>query len=311
MTLKEKLAQGRFVVTAEVTPPLSASAEKLLKRVEPLLGLVDAINVTDAPAARPYTSSFAAAAILARAGIEPIVQVTCRDRNRIALISDLLGAAAQGIENLLVLHGDDPSKGDMPDAKPVYDLDTRGLISLARQMSEERELPSGRRIEPAPRFFIGCADTVVEPRGGWSPTGLEAKIAAGARFAQSQFCFDLDLAGRYVDRLVHAGVLARLDFILGVGPLVSAEQARIMNENLFGVSIPAAVIDRLESATDAREEGLAICAELIAGLRRVEGVSGVHIMAPAQLPERIAEVIRAAGLKLPARMRPAGSHGTP
>lgn len=300
MTLKDKLAQSRFVVTAEVTPPLSASAEGLLKRVEPLADLVDAINVTDAPAARPYPSSFAAAAILAREGIEPIAQITCRDRNRIALVSDLLGAAAQGVENLLVLHGDEPANGDMPEAKAVYDLDTRGLILLARDMSRDGKLPSGRRIDPPPRFFIGCADTITDPQDGWQPSGLEAKMAAGARFAQTQFCFDLDLAGRYFDRLRREGILQRLPMIVGLGPLLSAGQARFMNESLFGVSIPPRIIARLERATDERNEGLAICAELITGLKDIDGVAGVHIMAPAQSTARIAEVIRASGLRPPA-----------
>lgn len=294
MTLKDKLARGRFVVTAEITPPLSASADALLKRAEPLVGLVDAVNVTDAPAARPAMSSFAAAAILAREGIEPVMQVTCRDRNRIALASDLLGAAAQGVTNLLILHGDEPANGDMPDAKPVYDLDSRAVMALARDMSQKGALPSGRRIESPPAFFIGCADTPIDPPGGWRPTGLEAKIAAGARFAQTQFCFDLGLARRYLARLSEAGITDRLELIVGLGPLLSAKQARFMHDTLYGVSIPDAVIARLEAAKDERAEGLAICAELIDGFRGLAGVAGVHVMAPAQSPDAIAEAIRAA-----------------
>jgi methylenetetrahydrofolate reductase (NADPH) len=297
MTLQDKLAGGEFVVTAEVTPPLSASAEALLARVQPLAGLVDAVNVTDAASARPAMSSFAAAAILAREGVEPVLQITCRDRNRIALAGDLLGAAAQGIENLLILHGDDPASGDMPDARPVYDLDSRDLMALARDMSETGALPSGRRIEPAPKFFIGCADTALDPPSDWVPDRLQDKIAAGARFAQMQFCFDPDLARRYFARLKETGITGQLDFLVGIGPLLSVRQARYMRDNLFGVSIPDTIIARLEAARDERAEGLAICAELVAGLTSIEGVAGVHFMAPAQSPHALADAIRASGLR--------------
>ena len=256
MTFRDKLAGRKFVITAEVSPPLSASADALIARVAPLAGLVDAVNVTDAPAARATMSSFAAAAILARHGLEPILQITCRDRNRIALAGDLLGAAAQGVENLLILHGDDPGVGDMPEAKPVYDLDSRGLMALARDMSNGA-LPSGRRIDPAPRFFIGCADTAVDPPADWQPNGLQAKIAAGARFAQLQFCFDLDLARRYFARLQQTGIGEQLAFLVGVGPLLSARQARHMRDNMFGIAIPDAIVERLDAAADQRAEGLA------------------------------------------------------
>jgi methylenetetrahydrofolate reductase (NADPH) len=297
MTLQTRLAGGTFVITAEVTPPLSASADALLARAAPLAGLVDAINVTDAAGARPAMSSFAAAAILAREGLEPVLQITCRDRNRIALASDLLGAAAQGIENLLILHGDDPATGDMPDAKPVYDLDSRGVMALARDMGENGTLPSGRAIEPPPRFFIGCADTPLDPPADWAPKGLEGKIAAGARFAQMQFCFDPALARRYFARLRQAGITERLSFIVGIGPLLSARQARYMHDHLFGISVPDALIERLEAARDERAEGLAICNELIGELASIEGVAGVHFMAPAQSPQAIADAIRASGLR--------------
>src|SRR5690606_16041141 len=227
-TLEEKLEAGTFVITAEVTPPLSASPDALLEAAAPLRGLVDAVNVTDAPGARATMSSFAAAAILAGNGFEPILQTTCRDRNRIAMAGDLLGAAAQGVRNLLVLHGDDPQAGDMPEAKPVYDLDSRGVMALARDMRETGTLPSGREIRPAPHFFIGCADTPFDPPDDFTPAGLEAKIAAGARFAQTQFCFEPQVAGRYFGWLADHGVTARLRIIAGIGPLRSAGQARYM-----------------------------------------------------------------------------------
>jgi methylenetetrahydrofolate reductase (NADPH) len=296
-SLESKLAGGAFVVTAEITPPLTSSATALLERVKPLRGLVDAVNVTDAASARPALSSFAAAAILAREGIEPILQITCRDRNRIALAGDLLGAAAQDVSNLLILHGDDPKVGDMAEAKPVHDLDSRGVMMLARDMRDTGTLPSGREIIPSPHYFIGCADSPLDPPEGWTPKGLATKIAAGAQFAQTQFCFDPDIARRYFARLAECGITDRLRFIVGVGPLLSAKQARFMNEKLFGVAIPPRIIDRLDRAADQRTEGRTICVEIMHALRDIPGVGGVHIMAPMQAPEAIAETILASGLR--------------
>jgi methylenetetrahydrofolate reductase (NADPH) len=295
--LQRRLSAGEFVVTAEVTPPLSADAGALLAKAAPLRGRVDAVNVTDAAGARAAMSSFAAAAILAGNGIEPVLQVTCRDRNRIALACDLLGAAAQGVNNLLILHGDEPAGGDQPEAAPVYDLDSRAVMALARQMRDEAMLPSERRIEPPPHFFIGAADTPRDPEADWRPTGLEAKAAAGADFVQTQFCFDLDMAERYFARLREFGVTDRLAFIVGVGPIASARSARWMRDNLFGVSVPDAVIARLEQAEDPAAEGRRIAIEMIQGLRTIPGVSGVHLMAPLQKIETLALVIDEAGLR--------------
>ena len=208
-----------------------------------------------------------------------------------------LSALRHGIENLLILHGDDPATGDMPDAKPVYDLDSRGVMALARDMSENGTLPSGRAIEPPPRFFIGCADTPIDPPADWAPQALEGKIAAGARFAQMQFCFDPALARRYFARLRETGITEKLSLLVGIGPLLSARQARYMHDNLFGICVPDAIIARLEAARDERAEGLAICAELIGELAGIDGVAGVHFMAPAQSPQAIADAIRTAALR--------------
>lgn len=207
----------------------------------------------------------------------------------------VLGAAAQGVRNLLVLHGDDPKTGDMPEAKPVYDLDSRAVMSLARDMRDTGRLPSGREIISPPQFFIGCADAPIDPPEDWEPKGLKGKIAAGAQFAQTQFCFDAGLAERYFARLEELGITRRLRIIAGIGPLLSAKQARFMNEKLFGVSIPSRIIDRLDAASDPRAEGQVICIELIERLRAMKCVSGVHIMAPLQAPEAIAETIRLGG----------------
>jgi methylenetetrahydrofolate reductase (NADPH) len=290
-TLEEKIRGGRFVITAEIVPPLSAAPAKLLAEAELLKGKVDAINVTDAAAGKTSMSSFAAAAILAANGYEPILQVTCRDRNRIALAGDLIGAAAQGIRNLLILKGDDPKGGDQPDAKPVFDFDSGQLLALARDLRDKGALPSGRKVEPPPRFFIGGADVPRRPDANWKAAPLLAKIEAGAGFVQTQFCFDLDVARAYIGRLREEGIVDRLAVIIGVGPIRSAKSARWMNENLFGVHVPEATIQRLEGAKDQAAEGREICAELIAGLREIRGVAGAHVMAPAQGPEAIAQVL--------------------
>ena len=294
-TLKEKIGRGEFVITAEIVPPLSAAPDKLLAEAAHLRGLVDAINVTDAAAGRTTMSSFASAALLVAGGYEPILQVTCRDRNRIALAGDLLGAAAQGIRNLLILKGDDPKGGDQPDAKPVFDLDSAALMQLARDMRDNGALPSDRKIDSPPQFFIGGADVPRRPDEKWNPGGLLAKIKSGAGFVQTQFCFDLDLARAYIERLHEDGIIERLGVIIGVGPIRSAKSARWMNENLFGVHVPDATIARLEAAADQAAEGRKICAELIAGLREIRGVAGAHIMAPAQGPDAIEAVLRSAG----------------
>jgi methylenetetrahydrofolate reductase (NADPH) len=295
-TLARLLAAGDFVVTAEVTPPLSADAGALIAKAAPLKGLADAVNVTDAAGARAAMSSFAAAAILVREGIEPVLQLTCRDRNRIAIAGDLIGAAAQGVRNMLVLYGDAPERGDQPEAKPVHDLDSRAVMSLARQMRDQGTLPSGRKIEPPPQLFIGAADTPFDPPPDWQPKGLLSKVEAGADFTQTQFCFDLAVTGRYMARLAEAGLTERIKVILGVGPLASARSARWMNDNLHGVTVPAAVIERLEGAADPAAEGRGLCVELIQGLKEIPGVAGVHVMAPLQGAEAIAQVIEESGV---------------
>ena len=287
------------MVTAEVTPPLSASAETFLARALPLKDKADAVNVTDAAGARAAMSSFAAAAILKANGIDPVLQVTCRDRNRIAMVGDLVGAAAQGVSNLLVLYGDDPAKGDQPEAKAVHDLDSRAVMTMVRQMRDEGTfIEGGRAIEPRPSYFIGGADTPLNPPPDWEPKGLLGKAAAGADFIQTQFIFDLDLARAYFSRLRDCGVTDRLKFIVGVGPLASARSARWMDTNLHGVTVPEAVIERLERADDEAAEGRRLCIELIQGMQEIPGISGVHVMAPLQKMDAIARVIDESGVRV-------------
>ncbi len=293
--LSEKLKNNEFAITAEIVPPLAATKAQLLEEASVLRGTLDAINVTDGAGASTTMSSFSAAALLAADGYEPVLQITCRDRNRIALTADLLGAAAQGCYNLLVLMGDDPAKGDQPEAKPVFDFDSRDVMRVATTLREEGALPSGKTISDCPPFFVGAADMPLDPPADWKPTGLESKIEAGAQFAQTQFCFEPEVAKRYIARLNDEGITEKLGVLLGIGPILSAKSARWMNENLYGVTIPEDTIKRLEQATDSKAEGRKLCAELIQQYREIPGLAGVHIMAPAQKTDAIAEAISLAG----------------
>lgn len=294
-TLKEKLQSGRFVVTAEIAPPVSCAAADLLAKAAPLKGLADAVNVTDGAGARAHMGSVAAAAILLQNGIEPILQLTCRDRNRIALQSELMGAAALGIRNLLLLKGDDPKQGDQPDAKPVFDYDTAALTAVAVALRDKGELPTGRKVGGKAEFFIAAADVPIDPPAGWEPKSLAAKLAAGCEFVQTQFCMDANVVRRYMARLAEHGI--KVPFLIGISPLRSAKSARWMREKLYGTIIPDTAVERLEAASDPAAEGRKLCLELMRELAAISGVAGVHIMAPSN-EAAIADVIRdAAGLK--------------
>ncbi len=294
-TLKAAIDAGDFVMTAEITPRLSASPEAVREQAAPLAGRVHAVNVTEYAGARVTTSSLAASANLASQGIAPVMQVTCRDRNRIALAGDLIGAATLGIENILVLSGDNPTGGDEPNASGVFDLTATEVLTLARNMRDDGVIASGRELDASPHFLLGTVDAPREPDDDWSPDRLAAKVDAGAQFIQTQFCYDPEMTARYVSALGDAGILDRAALIIGVGPIASARSARWMNDNLFGVSIPASVIARMDNAEDAAAEGLAICIELVQRFQEIPGIAGVHLMAPAQRAERIAQVIDAVG----------------
>lgn len=292
-TLQDRLRAGRFVLTAEVTPPVSADRNELIAKALPLKGLADAVNITDGAGARPHLGAVTAAAMLVQEGIEPILQFTCRDRNRIALQSDLLGAAASGVRNLLMLRGDDPSAGDQPDTKPVFDLDARQLLETARRLRDAGELPSGRKITGHADFFLGGADNPVDPPPGWEPKALQAKIGAGAQFVQTQFCMDTQVVRRYMARLAEHGIADKVYFLVGVVPLRSAKSARWMKEKLYGTIIPDALVDRMEQASDPAAEGRRICVDVVRELAEVPHVAGVHIMAPNN-DAAVPDVIRAA-----------------
>ena len=291
-SLVRRLFDGQFAITAEITPPVSGSAKDVLAKAEPLKNLVDAVNVTDGPNANVRMSSLVSAAILQANGIEPIAQFTCRDRNRIALLNDLLGASALGIHNLLMLTGDDPTAGDQPDATPVFDLQSHELITFAYEMTTHGIIPSKsvkvtaeglspntKPLETPTNFFIGAADTpTAEYSEKWAEN-LKKKQRTGARFAQTQLCYDMDVIRSYAKLLVEEGMSERMCFLIGNGPLLSSKTAKWMRDNLWGVIVPDDILDRLDQAEDQKAEGIKICVEQIQEMSEIEGISGVHLMA--------------------------------
>jgi len=290
--LRQLLAQGAFALTAEIVPPATTSRQAVLDKALPLRGLVDAVNVTDGASARVHVSALIAAGELVEAGIDPILQMTCRDRNRISLQGDLLGAATLGIRNLLIMRGDDPSAGDQPAAKPVFDLEVSELLATAAMIRDRGELPSGRAVDgPAP-FFLGAADMPIDPPPGWTPDRLRSKVEAGAEFVQTQICMDAEIMRRYAARLIDEGLGERLHLLAGVAVPASARSACWMRDKLFGAVIPDALVARLRGAADEKAEGRSACAEVIQQLAELPGVSGAHIMAPlneASIPAVVEE----------------------
>jgi methylenetetrahydrofolate reductase (NADPH) len=285
-----KLSSGDFVVTAEITPPVSTDPGEFLSRAMPLKGLAAAVNVTDGAGAKVHLSSLVAAHFLIQSGIEPIFQMTCRDRNRLALQADILGAASLGVRNMLMLAGDDPKAGDQPEAKPVFDLDSKGLLAMAHRMRTEQALPSGTQVKGGIDLFLGAADIPIDPPPGWEPKSLRAKMQAGADFVQTQFCMDLAVVRRYVARLCDQGI--DLPILVGVAPIPSARSARWMRGKLSGTLIPEAIVERLERADDPKREGRRICVEVLQELAETPGVAGAHVMAPmnfAEIPAAIEE----------------------
>ena len=274
--LQQKLLDKVFVYTAETTPPDASDKETLLKNVMPLKGVADAVNVTDSPGAKVHMSSLTASIILAQNDIDPILQLTVRDRNRLALQGDLVGASALGVHNILCLGGDDPKNGDQPETKIVNDIDSLTLVSTANMMRKEKKFPSGRTIDPSPKLFIGGAE--VPTQGKPNPEKILNKINSGVDFFQTQYVFDAKVLSEYMKVLGDEGILEKTNFIIGMGPFASAKSAKWMNENLFGVDVPDQIIKRLEGTENQKEESKKICIELIEDFRNIQGVKGVHLM---------------------------------
>ena len=293
--LAQVLQAGHFAMTAETSPPDAASTQAVIDRVTCLKGLADAVNVTDGASARVHMSAFAAATIMQQAGIEPVLQMTTRDRNRLALQGDVVGASALGIHNFLCLTGDKMAAGDQPEAAEVFEMDSGELMRQMRDMRDLGTYPSGRQIDPPPTLFLGAAEMPAEPGDNWPAARLQAKIDNGTQFFQTQYCFELDKVKRYCQGLVDDGFTEQAYFLIGIGPLASAKSARWMNDNLFGVHVPEHIIERLEGAEDQKAEGRAICAELLQGFAEIEGCAGAHLMAPHG-EAACAQVIEESGL---------------
>ena len=301
--LERVLRSGRFAVTSELNPPDSADPEDVYSAALVLAGVCDAINAVDASGAHCHMSSVAICALLVRAGYEPVFQVTCRDRNRIAIQGDLLGAAAMGVHNVLCITGDDVSAGDQPEAKPVFDFDSIQLLNTARIMRDEGVFLSGRKLTTRPRLLLGAAENPFAEPFDWRALRLAKKIAAGANFIQSQYCFDVPRLRQFMAQVRDLGLHERAYILIGVGPLRSERAAEYMRANVPGVRIPDEVVERLRKTPKERKqaEGKRICAEIIQQVREIEGVAGIHVMAYRQ-EELVAEIIEEAGL-LPRPLR--------
>lgn len=295
--LEHVLRSGRFAVTAELNPPDTADPQEVYDRALVLASVCDAINATDASGAHVHMSSVGVCSLLTRAGYEPILQVSCRDRNRIAIQGDLLGASALGVKNVLCLTGDGVQVGDQPDARPVFDLDSITLLRTARILRDESRFLSGRKLQTPPPLFLGAAaNPFVQPLD-FRPLRLKKKVEAGADFIQTQFCFDVPRFEAFMASVCDLGLPERVFILAGVGPLRSARAAEWMRSNVPGVVIPDDTIHRLKSVPPdrQREEGKKLCVEIIQQVREIPGISGVHVMAYRQ-EELVAEIIEEAGL---------------
>jgi methylenetetrahydrofolate reductase (NADPH) len=293
--LDATLRAGRFAVTAEVTPPRGADPAVAIRKAEALRDWVDGINFTDNPSALVRMSSWGASVALMRSGIDPICQFTCRDRNRIALQSDLLGASAAGIPNVLLLTGDYIGFGDHPNAKEVFDLDSVQLVWMAATMRDEGKLQSGGEIRTRPNWFIGAVENPFAPPTRFRARRLGKKVAAGAQFIQTQFVFDLAAFETFMAEAVDLGLTEHCSILAGLGPVRSQRMLAHMRHDLPGIVIPDAIAKRLESATDIEEEAVALCAETIEAVRAIPGVAGVHVMAYG-FEQAIPDILSRAGI---------------
>ncbi len=289
------LRQGHFAVTSEIAPPDSADAEQVYERAQLFDGVCDAINATDGSGANCHMSSVAVCALLSHIGYSPILQISCRDKNRIAIQGDVLGAAAMGVCNVLALTGDDVSAGDHCEAKPVFDLDSVSLLSTIRTMREESRFLSGRKLDKAPQVFAGSTINPFVPPVENRVQQLQKKINAGAEFIQTQYCFDLPIMKSMMKQAVDMGLTEKAFILAGVGTLASAKTARWLRGNVPGVHIPEEVIKRLEGAENQKVEGQKICVELMQQCKEIEGISGVHVMAYRQ-EQYVAEMVKQAGV---------------
>jgi len=303
--LERVLRLGRFAVTAELNPPDSADPRDVYERALVLSEVCDAINATDASGANCHMSSVGICSLLTRAGYAVIMQISCRDRNRIAIQGDVLGAAAMGVQNILCLTGDGVQAGDQPAAKPVFDFDSTSLLECIGTMRDKGLFLSGRKLTTPPRVFLGAAANPFAPPYEYRAVHIAKKIAAGAQFIQTQYCFDVPLLRKFMDKVREQGLHEKAFFLIGVGPLPSAKTARWMKNNVPGVHIPDGIIERMEKAKDQRAEGKQLAIDLIQEIKEIDGVSGVHVMAYRQ-EEFVNEIIQASGVMRNRQQRRAG-----
>ncbi len=293
--LERVLRAGKFAVTSELAPPDSADPQEVYDRAALFDGVVDAINATDGSGANCHMSSVAVCALLTRVGYAPIMQISCRDRNRIAIQGDILGAAAMGVNNILCLTGDGVQAGDQPGAKPVFDLGCMSLLETARTLRDEGHFLSGRKLTYSPRVFLGAAANPFAPPYDGRVNRLEKKIAAGANFIQTQYCFDLPRLKTYLSQARDKGLLENVFLLAGVGPLASANTAKWIRKNVPGIHIPDAIVERLAGAKKPKAEGRKLCVELIQELKEMDGIAGVHIMAYHQ-ESAVKDIVQESGV---------------
>ena len=293
--LERVLRAGGFAVTAEIAPPDSADPAEVYARAALFDGYVDAINATDGSGANCHMSSVGICSLLTRHGYAMVMQVSCRDRNRIAIQGDVLGASAMGVANILCLTGDGVQSGDHPQAKPVFDLDSMSTLEMLRGMRDDSRFMSGRVITRPPQVFLGAAANPFAEPFDIRPLRLARKISAGAQFIQTQYCFDIGMFSRYMARVRELGLHEKAYILAGAGPLSSARSAEWIRANVPGIHIPDSVIRRLRGAADQAREGVNICTEMIHQVREIEGIHGIHIMAYKQ-EHRVAEIVESTGI---------------
>lgn len=293
--LEKVLEAGHFAVTAEIGPPMSANPESIREHARMLKGYSDAFNLTDNQTAIVRLSSLASSVICLQEGVEPVMQMVCRDRNRIAMQSDLLGAAALGIRNLLCLSGDHQTFGNQREAKNVYDIDSIQQLMIFRKMRDESKLWGDVEIKEGPRVFLGAAANPFGDPVEFRVTRLAKKVSAGADFIQTQAIYDMDRFERWMEGVRERGLDRKVHILAGVVPLKSVGAARYMKNKVAGILVPDEIIERMKKASDPKKEGIRICIEQIEHLRSIKGVHGVHIMAIAW-EEKVPEIVTEAGL---------------
>ncbi|HUT15522.1 MAG TPA: methylenetetrahydrofolate reductase [Anaerolineae bacterium] len=295
--LEKLLASGHFAATGELGPPKSADPQVIEHKANLLKGYVDAVNITDNQTAIVRMSSISVGTMLLRLGLEPTIQMTCRDRNRLAIQADLLGAAALGMKNLLCLTGDHQSFGNHSTARGCYDLDSIQLLAMVKAMRDDKLFACGEEIKVEPRFFIGAAANPFADPFEYRPLRLAKKIAAGADFIQTQLIYNVPKFNEFMKRVRGLGLHEKCYILAGVGPIKSVGMARYMQESVPGMDVPEEIITRLKGVPkdQIRQEGIKQCADMIREIREIPGVAGVHVMA-IEWEEATSQILELAGL---------------